>query len=234
MGKLVVLTGAGVSKESGLGTFRDAGGLWEQYPIEKVATYDAWKSNPELVNQFYNLRRKQMMGAVPNSAHTDLKDLENYYDVQIITQNIDNLHERAGSSSVLHLHGRLDEARSEHNEDEVYKLTNWELKIGMVCSKGNQLRPNVVWFGEAVPNMEKALMLVKQADILVIIGTSLQVYPAASLIEYAPKSSPIYIIDPEIPNYPKHIPNPTTVIPNIATVGLKKLKVALQTPTNIK
>ena len=197
MKKLVVLTGAGISAESGIKTFRDSDGLWEEYRIEDVATFEAWQRNPELVNDFYNQRRKQLYSTEPNDAHKALVLLEKKYDVRIITQNIDDLHERAGSSNVLHLHGELKKVRSTVDEDLVYELEGWELKIGDKCEKGSQLRPHIVWFGEAVPNIVPAAQLCSKADILMVIGTSLNVYPAAGLLSYAPAAAPKYLVDPK-------------------------------------
>lgn len=202
--KLVILTGAGMSAESGIKTFRDNDGLWENYRIEEVCTPEALERNPELVNHFYNERRKQLYAAQPNKGHTGLAELEKYFDLQIITQNIDDLHERAGSSRVLHLHGELKKVRSSKNPDLIYDLKSWELKPGSRCEDGSLLRPHVVFFGEAVPNIEPAIQLVKQADIFVVIGTSLAVYPAASLLNYAPKNIPIFVIDPKIPQQARH------------------------------
>lgn len=196
MKKLVVLTGAGISAESGLKTFRDSDGLWENYNVYDVATPQAWQKDPDLVQQFYNERRKQVLAAEPNRAHTLLKKLEEYFDVRIITQNIDNLHERSESKSILHLHGEITKARSTVDPALIVPITGWELKMGDKCSKGSQLRPHIVWFGEAVPKMEEAVMIAEQADILLIIGTSLQVYPAASLVEYIPYNIPVFLIDP--------------------------------------
>lgn len=198
--KLVILTGAGISQESGIKTFRDMGGLWEEYDVMEVATPEAWQRNPELVMKFYNDRRKQLYECHPNAGHTGLVDLEEFFDVQIITQNIDDLHERAGSSRVLHLHGELKKARSSVDESLVYDMDGWELKFGDRCEKGSQLRPHVVWFGEAVPAMEEAIQIVERADILVVIGTSLNVYPAAGLINYTKSGTPLYLIDPERPS----------------------------------
>lgn len=197
--KLVVLSGAGMSQESGLRTFRDMGGLWEEYDVTEVATPEAWKRNPELVNKFYNERRKQLYNSEPNAGHKGLADLENYFDVHIITQNIDDLHERAGSKKVLHLHGELKKVRSTRYPELIYDLNGWELKIGDKCEKGFQLRPHIVWFGEAVPAMEEAVEIASQADIFVVVGTSLNVYPAAGLIHYTKENVPIYVIDPERP-----------------------------------
>ncbi len=197
--KLVVLTGAGMSAESGIKTFRDSDGLWENYHIEDVCTPEALNRNPELVNNFYNERRKQLYEAQPNEGHRGLAELEKYFNVEIITQNIDDLHERAGNRHVLHLHGELKKVRSSKNPNLIYDLDGWELKSGSLCEDGSPLRPHVVFFGEAVPNIEPAIALVQQADIFVIIGTSLAVYPAASLLHYVPQGIPIFIIDPQIP-----------------------------------
>ena len=197
--KLVILTGAGMSQESGIRTFRDSDGLWEEYKITDVATPEAWERNPELVMKFYNDRRKQLYESDPNAGHLGLVDLEQDFDVRIITQNIDDLHERAGSSNVLHLHGELKKARSSVDESLIYDIDGWELKFGDRCAKGSQLRPHIVWFGEAVPAIEDAISIVEEADILVVIGTSLNVYPAAGLVSYAPKGTPIFLIDPARP-----------------------------------
>lgn len=197
--KLVVLTGAGMSAESGISTFRDSGGLWEQYPVEEVATPEAFARNPELMLNFYNARRRELLKAKPNEGHKGLAELEKYFDVSIITQNIDNLHERAGSSHVIHLHGELMNARSTGDPSLVYRLSedNPDIKVGDVCEKGYQLRPDVVWFGEPVPMIEEAIRITRQADIFVIIGTSMVVYPAAGLLNYVPNAVPIYLIDPK-------------------------------------
>lgn len=203
MMKLVILTGAGMSAESGIRTFRDSDGLWENYRIEDVCTPEALERNPELVNHFYNERRKQLYEAKPNAGHTGLAELEKYFDVRIITQNIDDLHERAGSHQVLHLHGELKKVRSSKNPDLVYPLEGWELKPGTRCEDGSFLRPHVVFFGEPVPNIEPATELVRQADLFVIIGTSLAVYPAAGLLNYAPENIPVFVIDPKIPQQAK-------------------------------
>ncbi len=197
--KLVILTGAGMSQESGLRTFRDMGGLWEEYDITEVATPEAWRRNPSLVMQFYNERRKQLYECEPNDGHRGLVELEKDFDVSIITQNVDDLHERAGSSKVIHLHGELKKARSSVDESLVYDIAGWELRFGQKCAKGSQLRPYIVWFGEAVPAMDDAIPLVEEADILVVIGTSLNVYPAAGLVNYTRSGTPIFVIDPERP-----------------------------------
>ncbi|MGD0709936.1 MAG: NAD-dependent deacylase [Bacteroidales bacterium] len=196
MKKVVVLTGAGVSAESGIRTFRDSGGLWEEHRIEDVATFDAWERNPDLVLEFYNQRRKQLYECEPNAAHYALAELEKKYDVQIITQNVDDLHEQAGSSKVLHLHGELKKARSTMDDDLIYDIEGWELKKGDKCEKGSQLRPHIVWFGEAVPNIIPASQLSSKADIYIVIGTSLNVYPAAGLLHYVPNNVPKYLVDP--------------------------------------
>ena len=194
--KLVIFSGAGVSAESGLKTFRDAGGLWEEYRIEDVATPEAWAKNPALVTEFYNLRRKQVMEAQPNIAHQLIASLEDKFDIQIITQNIDDLHERAGSKKVLHLHGEIMKVRSTADPKLVYGIDKWEVKIGELCEKGSQLRPHIVWFGEMVPEMDHAIILAEKADYFVVIGTSLNVYPAAGILNYVPPSAAKWLIDP--------------------------------------
>jgi NAD-dependent deacetylase len=194
--RLVVFTGAGISAESGIRTFRDAGGLWEQHRIEDVATYEAWLKNREKVLEFYNQRRKQVMEAEPNAAHLFVADLQKKFDVQIITQNVDDLHERAGSKKVLHLHGEIMKARSSIDPKLIYPLKSWELNMGMRCDKGSQLRPHIVWFGELVPEMERAVPLAEKAELFVVIGTSLNVYPAAGLINIVPPFVPAWLLDP--------------------------------------
>ncbi|MCS6820054.1 MAG: NAD-dependent deacylase [Chitinophagales bacterium] len=194
--KIVVFTGAGISAESGLKTFRDSDGLWENYRIEDVATPEAWRRNKSLVLDFYNERRRQLLNAQPNAAHLALVELEKLYEVVIITQNVDDLHERAGSKRVIHLHGELLKARSSLNENLVYEWRT-DLKIGDTCELGSQLRPHVVWFGETVPKMQEAIKETLDADILLVIGTSLQVYPAASIVQYAPRNAEKYYIDPK-------------------------------------
>ncbi|HEV7229807.1 MAG TPA: NAD-dependent deacylase [Bacteroidia bacterium] len=196
MKKIVVFTGAGISAESGIKTFRDTDGLWEEYKISDVATPEAWVKNASLVIDFYNQRRKQVLQAKPNEAHLTLSKLEEQFEVHIITQNIDDLHERAGSSRVLHLHGEILKSRSTADPALIYPIQGWELKLGDKCSKGSQLRPHIVWFGESVPNMERAQHIASRADIFIIIGTSLNVYPAAGLVEYAPEETPKYLVDP--------------------------------------
>ena len=196
MKKIVVLTGAGISAESGIRTFRDSDGLWEEHRIEDVATFEAWQRNPLLVLDFYNQRRKQLYEVKPNAGHIALVELENKFDVRIVTQNVDDLHEQAGSRNVLHLHGELKKVRSTIDDDLIYELKGWELKKGDLCEKGSQLRPHIVWFGEAVPMIEKAMELSAQADIFIVIGTSLNVYPAAGLVYYIKPGTPVYLIDP--------------------------------------
>lgn len=202
MKNLVVLTGAGMSAESGISTFRDAGGLWDKYPVEEVATPEGYRKNPELVIRFYNERRKQLLEVEPNKGHKLLAELEKNYQVTIITQNIDNLHERAGSSHIIHLHGELTKVCSSYdpNDPRFIKELNpeeYDVKMGDCAGDGTQLRPFIVWFGEAVPEIEKAIEFVKKADILVIIGTSMNVYPAAGLLHYAPQQAEVYLIDPK-------------------------------------
>ena len=195
MQNIVVFTGAGISAESGLGTFRDSGGLWEEYKIEDVATPAAFERNPELVLDFYNLRRKQLLESEPNAAHISLNKLSEKYNLHIITQNIDDLHERSGSENVLHLHGKLMESKSSVDDSLIYPIEGTDLKIGDLCENGSQLRPNVVWFGEAVPKMIDAISITKKADIFIVIGTSLNVYPAASLLNYTDNAKRIILID---------------------------------------
>ncbi len=197
--KLVVLTGAGMSAESGIATFRGSNGLWENHRIEDVASPEGWRKDPHLVLDFYNQRRKNVLEVAPNRGHIILAELQKDFDVQIITQNIDDLHERAGSKNILHLHGEIRKSRSTGAPDLIYNIKGWELKWGDRCEKGYQLRPHIVWFGEAVPMIEPAADLVSQADIFVVVGTSLQVYPAAGLVAYASAFIPKYIIDPFIP-----------------------------------
>lgn len=194
--RLVIFSGAGISAESGLKTFRDSGGLWEQFRIEDVATPEAWTKDPALVTEFYNLRRKQVMEAEPNEAHKLIASLEAKFDVHIITQNIDDLHERAGSKNVLHLHGEIMKVRSTQDPGLIYPINKWEVKLGETCELGSQLRPHIVWFGEMVPEMENAIDIASQADLLLVIGTSLNVYPAAGLLNYVSPSIQKWLIDP--------------------------------------
>jgi NAD-dependent deacetylase len=201
MKKLVVLSGAGMSQESGLRTFREMGGLWESYDVNDVASIEGWYRNPDLVMDFYNQRRKQLLDAKPNAGHFGIAELEKWFDVTIITQNVDNLHERAGSSKVLHLHGELQKVRSTTDPDLVYTLDGWELKIGDKCEKGSQLRPHIVWFGEPVPAFYDAIPIIEDADIVVVIGTSLVVYPAAGLVHYVKPNTPVFVVDPNRPDF---------------------------------
>lgn len=221
MKNLVVLSGAGISAESGIKTFRDAGGLWEGHDVMEVASPQGWNADPEMVLEFYNQRRKQLLTVKPNKAHVLVSELEKDYNVQVITQNVDNLHERGGATDVLHLHGELFKVRSTKYEDLIY---NWkkDLIIGDLCDEGYQLRPHIVWFGEAVPMLGKAIEITQKADIFIIIGTSMQVYPAASLIEYTKPNIPIYFIDPNPAtsfSYSKNI----TVLSKKASIGMEKL-----------
>ena len=221
MKNIVVLTGAGISAESGIKTFRDADGLWEGHDIMEVASPQGFYKNPELVLDFYNQRRKQLLSVQPNNGHLNLKKLENDFNVQIITQNVDNLHEQAKSNNVIHLHGELLKVRSTANPNLVY---NWktDLVLGDLCEEKSQLRPHIVWFGEDVPLLEKAAEITLQADILVIIGTSMQVYPAASLINYTKPNIPIYFIDPK-PSVSENQFNNLTIIKDVASSGTDKL-----------
>ncbi len=225
--KIAVLTGAGVSAESGISTFRDANGLWDNYNVEDVATLEGWNRNPALVLDFYNQRRRQLATVKPNAAHLAIASLEDNYDVTVITQNIDNLHERAGSTRIIHLHGELTKVRPENrynerngfSEDMVFDIGYGDINLGDTSVDGIQLRPHIVWFGEAVPKIEQAIDVVEAADILLIVGTSLQVYPAAGLYAYAKASTPIYIIDPkDVPVRDGRI----THIKSVATVGMEK------------
>jgi len=221
MKKLVVFTGAGISQESGIKTFRDSGGLWEDYKISDVCSPEAWKKDPELVLDFYNKRREQILNARPNSAHKAITSLEKYFEVQIITQNIDDLHERAGSTNVLHLHGEITKARSTTTE-KIYTIGNNPIYLNDLCENGHQLRPHIVWFGEAVPNMEIANDMVKTADFFIVAGTSLNVYPAAGLVHVASKSSIKFLVDPSEQLKTPSIENLTVYREN-ATVGIPKI-----------
>ena len=221
MKKLVVLTGAGISAESGLKTFRDSDGLWEGYDVMEVATLEGFYKNPTLVLNFYNQRRKQLLEASPNKAHFNLAKLQTYFDVEIITQNVDDLHERAGSKKITHLHGELLKVRSSVDENLVY---NWnkDLILGDLCEKKKQLRPHIVWFGEEVPLLDKAIEITEKADTLIIIGTSMQVYPAASLINFIMPNTPIYFIDPT-PTISENQFQNLTIIKENASSGTDKL-----------
>ena len=224
MKNLVVLSGAGISKESGIDTFRDANGLWEQYDVMEVASIQGWEANPELVLKFYNKRRKQLKEVEPNKAHKIIAKLEAKFNIQIITQNVDNLHERAASTDILHLHGELTKVRSTKDPSLIYDIGNKEIKIGDKCEKGYQLRPHIVWFGEDVPKMIEAVEIVNKADILVIIGTSLNVYPAASLITFAKENADIYLIDPNETQLPEEYKNKVKIIKEVASKGMIALE----------
>lgn len=219
--KIVVFSGSGMSAESGISTFRDSGGLWEHYRIDEVATPEAWKRNPEMVQSFYNIRRKQILTAQPNDAHRAIAQLEKKFHVVVVTQNIDDLHERAGSSHVLHLHGNIILAKSSGPDPEkkYYPIKGWELKLTDLCDDGYPLRPHVVWFGEMVPMYDEARKVIEQADILIVIGSSLQVYPAAGLIHYAPKVARKYLIDPHADEL--SVPGDFTCIHEEATRGIQ-------------
>lgn len=219
--KLVVLTGAGMSAESGISTFRDSGGLWDQYPVMDVASADGFARNPALVHSFYNKRRRELLSVEPNAGHRGLAELEKQYDVTIITQNVDNLHERAGSTDVLHLHGELMKVRSMTHPERVYTLTpdNIDTTVDTVDEYGDHVRPHIVFFQEAVPNIEPAVEIMEQADVVVIIGTSMAVYPAAGLIHYVRKGVPVYYIDP----HPAAVPDNVTVLKTTATEGVAEL-----------
>lgn len=223
--KLVVFTGAGISAESGIKTFRDSGGLWEEFDINEVATPQAWEKNKPLVLDFYNKRRKQVLEAKPNPAHFALVALEKKYDVQIITQNIDDLHERAGSKKVIHLHGEITKSRSTVDSTLIYTIRDSEIKLGDKCAKGSQLRPHIVWFGEMVPMMDTANLIAEKADIFIVVGTSMAVYPAAGIIDFSPPHIPKYLIDPSDISV-NGISN-LTIIKEKASIGLPKLALDL-------
>jgi len=216
--KLVVLTGAGISAESGIKTFRGSGGLWEGYDVMEVASPEGWQKNPELVLDFYNQRRRNVLDSQPNGAHYDLANLETRYNVQIITQNIDDLHERAGSKNIIHLHGEILKSRSTVDEKMVFEMTSDRIEVGDLCPQGSQLRPHIVWFGESVPLIEKAALHVAEADLLLVVGTSMEVYPAAGLSQMAPQNCPVFLIDPN----PSHTAGSLfTQIVDVASSGLK-------------
>jgi len=221
MKRLVILTGAGMSSESGIKTFRDSGGLWEEYDVSEVATPQAWVRNRDLVLRFYNERRRQLASSKPNDGHLGLARLEKYFDVQIITQNIDDLHERAGSTKVLHLHGELTKARSTADPSLIYDIGYKDINPGDNCVKGSQLRPHIVWFGEEVPMMDEAANLAGYADIFVVVGSSLNVYPAAGLISYAPAKASLWLIDPKEVSIP--VNRKVEVIRETATKGVTLL-----------
>lgn len=199
--KIVILTGAGISAESGIATFRDSNGLWEGHNVMDVASPQGWQKNKELVLDFYNQRRKNANEVHPNNGHLALVELEKHFEVSIITQNVDNLHEKAGSTNIIHLHGEIFKSRSTLDPSLIYELKSWELNVGDKCEKGSQLRPHIVWFGEAVPMIEDAILLTKEADIFIVIGTSLQVYPAANLLDFVAEKKPIYVIDPNVMSF---------------------------------
>lgn len=222
MKKLVALTGAGISAESGIPTFRDSNGLWEGYDVMEVATPQGWEKNPALVLDFYNQRRKTALTVKPNRGHEILAELQDHFDVTIVTQNVDNLHERAGSKKVIHLHGSLFQSRSCVDESLVYPIEGWELKFGDKCEKGSQLRPNIVWFGEMVPLMEVAAYHASQADIFLVVGTSLLVYPAAGLIDYVPYETMKYVVDPKLPDL-RPMPY-LKMFEDKASVGMEKVR----------
>ena len=219
--KIVALTGAGISAESGITTFRDAGGLWENYDVMEVASLDGWHKNPQLMLRFYNERRKQLAEVEPNEAHYILAELEKDFDVTIVTQNVDNLHERGGSTKIIHLHGELTKARSSNDPGQVVDIGYEPIAWGEKAPDGSQLRPHVVWFQEAVPLIARAAELISEADIVLIIGTSLNVYPAAGLVGYAHRKASIYLIDPNDVEYPGR---KITVIRDKATAGMKKIR----------
>jgi NAD-dependent deacetylase len=225
MKKLVVLTGAGISAESGIPTFRDADGLWEGHDVNAVATPEGWLKNPAMVLEFYNMRRKRALEVEPNRGHYLIAELQNEFDVTVVTQNVDNLHERAGSRNVVHLHGNLFESRSSIDESLVYPIRGWELKLGDLCEKGSQLRPNIVWFGELVYMMEPAIRHAEEADIFMVVGTSMLVHPAASLIHYVRLDSPKFVVDPRLPDV-GHIPM-VQMFAEKASTGLEKVKAEL-------
>jgi NAD-dependent deacetylase len=218
---IVILTGAGISAESGLKTFRDSDGLWEGYNVYDVATPQAWRKDQAMVQEFYNLRRKAVIEAKPNEAHYALAELQDHFNVQIITQNIDDLHERAGSKNVLHLHGEIKKSQSTVDANLIYDIDGWELKMGEKCELGSQLRPFIVWFGEAVPKIEEAAKITSQADVFIVIGTSLVVYPAAGLLNFVRDEIPVFIVDPGKPTYTNN--EQITFIQERATTGVKKL-----------
>lgn len=221
---IVIFSGAGISAESGIQTFRDSDGLWEKYNIEEIATPQAWDKNPDLVTHFYNERRKRILDVEPNQAHKEIAQLEKGFNVQVITQNIDDLHERAGSSNVLHLHGniRLSKSSGPNSERAYYPINGWEIKSSDLCPEGYRLRPHVVWFGEDVPAYSEAIPILQEADILIVIGTSLQVYPAAGLIHYAENARLKILIDPKADSL--NVPNDFVLLNEPAVIGMQKVK----------
>lgn len=227
---IVILSGAGMSAESGISTFRDSGGLWENYDIMQVAHIDSWSKNMRIMLEFYNQRRKQLLSVEPNKGHKIIAELENLYKVTIITQNVDNLHERAGSSNVIHLHGELTKACSSLNKKHIADIGYNDIQLGDQSKDGSQLRPFIVWFGEAVPEMDKAISIISQAEIVIVVGTSLQVYPAAGLLHYIKKNTPIYLVDPAEVNI--NTPN-LEIIQEKASVGLNILREKLNKIKNL-
>jgi len=231
MKKLVILSGAGMSAESGISTFRDTGGLWEKYPVEQVATPEGFQRNPALVLEFYNKRRLQLLDVKPNRGHELIAELEKKFDVTVITQNVDNLHERAGSKHIIHLHGELTKVCSSFNPDDVRYIKElqpdeYEIKLGDLADDGSQLRPYIVWFGEAVPKIETAVDYVEQADIFLIIGTSMNVYPAAGLLNYVPRKAKVFLIDPNDVNV--NATRPIEIIKKGASAGMEELLTRLE------
>jgi NAD-dependent deacetylase len=218
MKKIVVLSGAGISAESGIKTFRDSGGLWEGHDVMEVASPQGWASDPATVLDFYNERRKQALKAKPNAGHRSIAELEAYFKVTVVTQNVDDLHEKAGSSQVIHLHGELFKSRSTVDHGLIYDVKGWELKLGDLCEKGSQLRPHIVWFGEMVPAMEEAVAETLNADAFIVVGTSLQVYPAAGLLDFVSENAPKFIIDPQLPEIPPR--SNMELIGEVASVGM--------------
>jgi NAD-dependent deacetylase len=225
MKKLVVLSGAGISAESGIPTFRDSNGLWEGHRVEDVASPEGWYKNPSVVLDFYNQRRKKALEVKPNRGHEILAELERDFDVTVVTQNVDNLHERAGSTKVIHLHGSLFESRSTKDARLVYPIKGWELNIGDTCEKGSQLRPNIVWFGEMVPLMDVAAGIAAKADVFLVVGTSMVVYPAAGLIHYVPYDTPKFVVDPKLPEV-GNVPL-LQMITDKASTGMERVRVEL-------
>ena len=225
MQKVVVLTGAGISQESGIPTFRDANGLWEGFRVEDVASPGGWQKDPGLVLDFYNQRRKKAREVMPNRGHEIIAELQDEFDVVVVTQNVDDLHERAGSTNVIHLHGSLFESRSTVDDSLVYPISGWALNLGDKCELGSQLRPNIVWFGEMVPLMEVAARHAREADIFLVVGTSMVVYPAAGLIDYVPYDALKYVVDPNVPAV-SHIPG-IHIFQEKASTGLEKVKLEL-------
>jgi NAD-dependent deacetylase len=225
MQKVVVLTGAGISQESGIPTFRDADGLWEGFRVEDVASPEGWQKDPGMVLDFYNQRRKKAREVMPNRGHEIIAELQDHFEVLVVTQNVDDLHERAGSKNVIHLHGSLFEARSTVDDSLVYPISGWALNLGDKCELGSQLRPNIVWFGEMVPLIQVAAQRVREADIFLVVGTSMLVYPAAGLIDYVPYDALKFVVDPNVPSV-SHVPG-IRIFQEKASTGLEKVKLQL-------